>query len=93
MKIPTFFIKKIHLILLFLLYLHIHNHKNIIMNEVKTIRDYFSQNYSYVAIYQISDQFIANFLEQTYIKDLPINRKVGCLYDHLISQGLCDVTE
>jgi hypothetical protein len=63
------------------------------MNEIKTTRDYFSIHYAHVAIFQISDQTIIDFLNENHVKDLPFPRKMELLYDHLVSQGLCDVTE
>jgi hypothetical protein len=63
------------------------------MNEVKTARDYFSIHYAHVAIFQITDQTIMDFFGQKYVKDLTFPRKMGLLYDHLLAQGLCDVTE
>lgn len=63
------------------------------MNEIKQIRDYFSQNYGHVAIFQIADQFILDFINQEHVASLSFPRKMDLLYDHLLAQGLCDVTE
>jgi hypothetical protein len=63
------------------------------MNEVKKARDYFSIHYAHVAIFQISDQTIIDFLDQYHIKYISFPRKMELLYDHLVSQGLCDVSE
>lgn len=61
--------------------------------QVKQAREYFSDNKSHVRIYQIEDDVIAELLGRDYIKRLSFEMRMDCLYDYLLSQGLCDVTE
>lgn len=61
--------------------------------QIKNAREYFSANKSHVHIRQIDDSIIAELLEREYIKKLSFEMQMDCLYDYLISQGLCDVTE
>lgn len=61
--------------------------------QIKQAREYFSDNKSHVHIYQIEDDVIAELLGRDYIKRLSFEMRMDCLYDYLLSQGLCDVTE
>lgn len=61
--------------------------------QVREAREYFRDNKSYVHIYQIEDSTIAELLGRDHIQRLRFEMRMDCLYDYLISQGLCDVTE
>lgn len=63
------------------------------MELVKRIRDYFRSNFSYVGIEEMEDQTILNFMNQYYLKGMTFERQMECLYDHLLSQGECEVVE
>jgi hypothetical protein len=61
--------------------------------QVKEAREYFREHLSHMHINQVEDSIIAELLERDHIQRLTFDRKMDCLYDHLLSQGLCDVTE
>ena len=66
------------------------------MENVQTVRDvidYFDKEYPYVDLGMLSENSISEFLVQDYIKNLSFERKMDCLYDYILSQGLCDVDE
>jgi hypothetical protein len=66
------------------------------MKNVDTVRDvinYFDREYPYVDLGMLSENSISEFLVQDYIVTLSFERKMDCLYDYIISQGLCDVEE
>ena len=46
----------------------------------------------YVDLSQFDDEFYKDFLSQSYVKGKSIDIVVEYLYDHIISQGLADVT-
>jgi hypothetical protein len=65
-----------------------------IMKEtVRDVIDYFDKEYPYVDLGMLSENSISGFLVQEYIIDLSFERKMDCLYDYILSQGLCDVEE
>jgi len=61
--------------------------------QVKEAREHFRNHKSHIHIYQIEDEVIAKLLGRDYIQKLTFEMRMDCLYDHLLSQGLCDVTE
>lgn len=61
--------------------------------QIKEAREYFGEHLSHMHINQVEDSVIAELLGRDYVKDLRFPRRMDCLYDHLLSQGLCDVTE
>jgi hypothetical protein len=66
------------------------------MENVQTVRDvidYFDKEYPYVDLGMLSENSISEFLVQEYIVNLSFERKMDCLYDYILSQGLCDVDE
>ena len=66
------------------------------MENVDTVRDvinYFDREYPYVDLGMLSENSIGEFLVQDYIVTLSFERKMDCLYDYILSQGLCDVEE
>jgi cytosine/adenosine deaminase-related metal-dependent hydrolase len=64
------------------------------MNEqVKEAREYFKDHLSHIHIEQVTDEVIARLLGKDYIQRLNFKTRMYCLYDHFLSQGLCDVTE
>lgn len=62
-------------------------------HTIEDVREYFDINYPYVDLGMLSDSTIIEFLNQGYIIDLSFERKMDCLYDYILSQGLCDVEE
>jgi hypothetical protein len=63
------------------------------LHTVEDVRKYFDVNYPYIDLGMLSDETINEFLNQGYIIDLSFERKMDCLYDYILSQGLCDVEE
>ena len=61
--------------------------------QIKEAREYFGEHLSHMHIEQVKDEVIAELLGRDYIKNLRFPMRMDCLYDHLLSQGLCDVTE
>ena len=61
--------------------------------QIEEAREYFREHLSHMHINQVEDSVIAELLGRDYIKDLRFPRRMDCLYDYLLSQGLCDVTE
>lgn len=57
------------------------------------VKEYFEKNYPYVYLEDISDRVIRDYLDMGYVKDLSFERKMDCLYDYILSQGLCGVDE
>ena len=62
-------------------------------DTVRDVIDYFDKEYPYVDLGMLSENSISEFLVQDYIKNLSFERKMDCLYDYILSQGLCDVDE
>jgi hypothetical protein len=60
---------------------------------IEQVREYFSNNYPYVYLEDISDKVIRDYLEMGYIRDLSFERKMDCLYDYILSQNLTEVDE
>jgi hypothetical protein len=60
---------------------------------MKEVREYFDLNYRYVDLEEINDHVLESFLSQSYLTDLSFVRKMDCLYDYILSQGLCNVDE
>ena len=63
------------------------------LHTVRDVIDYFDKEYPYVDLGMLSENSISEFLVQGYIIDLSFERKMDCLYDYILSQGLCDVEE
>jgi len=63
------------------------------METINDIRSYLVYNYNHVSSNQLSDEFILEFMSRDYLVGLPFERKMDCLYDHILAQGLCDVEE
>jgi len=63
------------------------------METINEIRNYFSTNYGYVGLDQLSDGFILEFMSQGYLELFSFSGKMDLLYDHILSQDLCDVVE
>jgi hypothetical protein len=61
--------------------------------QVKEAREHFREHQSHIHIYQIEDEVIAELLGRDYVQRLTFEMRMDCLYDYLLSQGLCDVTE
>lgn len=61
--------------------------------QVREAREFFRDHKSHIHIYQIDDSVIAELLGRDYIQRLTFDRRMDCLYDYLLSQSLCDVTE
>jgi hypothetical protein len=62
-------------------------------HTVRDVIDYFDINYPYVDLGMLSENSISEFLIQDYIVTLSFERKMDCLYDYILSQGICDVQE
>jgi len=60
---------------------------------MKEVREYFDLNYRYVDLEEINDHVLESFLSRSYLTDLSFVRKMDCLYDYILSQGLCNVNE
>ncbi len=60
---------------------------------IPAIREYFGFHYPHVVMEYIEDKTIENFMKRDYIKDLSSERKLDCLYDYIVSQGLTEVNE
>jgi hypothetical protein len=60
---------------------------------MKEVREYFDLNYRYVDLEEINDHVLESFLSRSYLTDLSFVRKMDCLYDYILSQGLCNVSE
>ncbi len=64
------------------------------MNEqVKEAREYFKEHLSHIHIEQVTDEVIGKLLGMERIQKLNFKTQMYCLYDYLLSQSLCDVTE
>jgi hypothetical protein len=61
--------------------------------QVREAREFFREHLSHMHINQIDDSVIAELLGRDYIQRLTFDRRMDCLYDYLLSQSLCDVTE
>lgn len=61
--------------------------------QVKEAREYFAENLSHMHIDEVKDEVIDELLGRDYIQRLNFKTRMYCLYDYLLSQGLCDVTE
>jgi|LakMenE18May11ns_1017448.scaffolds.fasta_scaffold8510383_1 hypothetical protein len=61
--------------------------------QIREAREYFGEHLSHMHINQVEDSVIAELLGRDYIKELRFPRRMDCLYDYLLSQSLCDVTE
>ena len=60
---------------------------------MKEVREYFDLNYGYVDLDGIDDHVLESFWSRSYLTDLSFVRKMDCLYDYILSQGLCEVDE
>ena len=60
---------------------------------IPAIREYFEFHYPYVNMGYLEDKTIENFMKRDYIKGLDNDRKLDCLYDYIVSQGLTEVNE
>lgn len=65
----------------------------IMEEKIKLARNYFSENYAHVNVRSLEDSVIGELLARKYIIDLSWEQQMDCLYDHIISQSLCDVVE
>ena len=63
------------------------------MENINEIRSYFADNYGYVSLDQLTDGFISEFMSRGYLELFSFSGKMDLLYDHILSQGLCDVEE
>ena len=63
------------------------------METINEIRSYLVYNYYHVSSDQLSDEFILEFMSRDYLGRLSFERKMDCLYDHILAQDLCDVSE
>ena len=61
--------------------------------QIIQAREHFRDNKSHIHIEQVEDEVIAELLGRDYIQRLSFEMKIDCLYDHLLSQDMCDVTE
>ena len=61
--------------------------------RISDVRSFFVSNYGHVSLDQLTDGFILEFLSRNYLVELSFERKMDCLYDYILSQGLCDVVE
>ena len=61
------------------------------MNE--KIRQYFRDNYGHVNFQAMSDSYITDFMNQSYVKDLSFERQMDLMYDNILAQQLCEVVE
>lgn len=65
--------------------------------QIKEVKEFFSENYPHVAISEISDLEIETFLNQSYVKEdcdgkeRDFRYKMNLLYDYVVSQGLVTV--
>ena len=63
------------------------------MENINEIRSYFADNYGYVSLDQLTDGFILEFMSRGYLELFSFSGKMDLLYDHILSQNLCDVEE
>jgi hypothetical protein len=63
------------------------------MENINEIRSYFTNNYGYVSLDQLTDGFILEFISREYLMGLSFDGKMDCLYDYILSQNLCGVEE
>ena len=63
------------------------------MENINEIREYFADNHGHIDLDQLADDFILEFMSRDYLVRLPFERKMDCLYDHILAQDLCDVEE
>lgn len=61
--------------------------------QIREAREYFREHLSHMHINQVEDEVIGKLLGRDYIQRLTFDRRMDCLYDYLLSQSLCDVTE
>lgn len=61
--------------------------------QIREAREHFREHKSHIHIYQIGDEVIAELLGRDYVQGSSFERKMDYLYDYLLSQSLCDVTE
>jgi hypothetical protein len=60
---------------------------------IKKIREYFSEHYAYINLQEISDADLTRFMKQPYLADRSFESQMDLLQDHVVSQGLAEVTE
>ncbi len=60
---------------------------------IEQVREYFSKNYPYVYLEDISDRVIRDYLDMGYVRDLSFEMKMNLLYDYILSQNLTGVEE
>jgi hypothetical protein len=63
------------------------------VENINEIRSYFAGRYGHVSLDQLTDGFILEYLEQSYLTRLSFEMRMDCLYDHILAQGLCDIVE
>jgi hypothetical protein len=65
---------------------------------LKTTKEWFATNYSYVELEQLPDMEIISFLNLSHVQfnsdgsSTTFPMKMNLLYDYVVSQGLVDVT-
>lgn len=60
---------------------------------VTDVRNYFSQEYGHIHLDQLPDNFILEFMSEPWIQKFSFEKQMDFLYDHILAQDLCDVTE
>ena len=60
---------------------------------IEQVKKYFRDNYPYVYLEDVSDKTILEYLENGWVLNVPFERKMDLLYDHILSQDLCGVDE
>jgi hypothetical protein len=63
------------------------------METINGIRSYFADRYGHVSLDQLTDSFILEYLEQSYLVRLSFEMRMDCLYDYILAQDLCDVVK
>jgi len=60
---------------------------------IEQVKKYFRDNYPYVYLEDISDKTILEYLENSWVLNVPFERKMDLLYDYILSNDLCGVDE
>jgi hypothetical protein len=60
---------------------------------IEQVKKYFRDNYPYVYLEDVSDKTILEYLENSWVLNVPFERKMDLLYDYILSQDLCGVDE
>lgn len=59
---------------------------------IKKFNEYFRNNYSYIQ-HSLTDKQVADFLNQSYVKNSKIENQADLFSDYLLSQNLADVQQ